>query len=434
MLSSTSNSTDQESELRHRNVISPTTSTNSSDINISNNNSYSQDPDALRIHTEENEEKSPTKKNHLLQDDHRGSEISDLLLSGISHVPQNGRNKNLMEKVHSCQDLSSENSDENQVDTTDTFMEKRVRSSIEMVKPTNLDRQKSINNIRPTNNKNDALEYVNIFVEVAVRLLLFYATSKLERTESFKRVIHDEEIWLYKNPMTKDYITAKTALIWIVVAPLVLIISNYLMCRNKKDFKHAISAVTLALAMTAFITSLLKVSVGRPRPDFFYRCFPDGVIGESRFEKCTGDIKVIEEGRKSFPSGHSSMSFAAFGFMSYYLASKLHVFNERGRGQSWRLCVSLAPMFVALEIAVSRTCDYHHHWQDALVGSLIGICISYLCYRQYFPSIFSINCHHPYSAKRKIGEKTANCYVNEAVEVPDEHKPLIGGDKENKWI
>ena len=98
--------------------------------------------------------------------------------------------------------------------------------------------------------------------------------------------------------------------------------------------------------------------------------------------KCTGDVATIMEGRKSFPSGHSSFSFAAWGFVFLYLAGKLGTFHCTRPISSWRLLLPLTFLLIPLSIALSRTSDYHHHWQDVLFGSVLGFSIIWVVYRQ----------------------------------------------------
>jgi membrane-associated phospholipid phosphatase len=63
-------------------------------------------------------------------------------------------------------------------------------------------------------------------------------------------------------------------------------------------------------------------------------------------------------------------SFAGLGFLSWYLAGKITVFDRRGHVA--KLCVVLAPLLVAAMVAISRVDDYWHHWQDVCTGGVLG--------------------------------------------------------------
>ncbi|KAG6874054.1 hypothetical protein C0995_006911 [Termitomyces sp. Mi166 len=207
------------------------------------------------------------------------------------------------------------------------------------------------------------------------------------------------------------------------VAPFVLQpVINLLTIRSWWDFHNSTLGLILGLALTGSITQFTKITVGRPRPGAFqsylYGCttqafaFPEDVLdrcklppgttdpefGLSYWQLCTQtDNSILRDGFRSFPSGHSSMSFAGLGFLAFYLAGKLHLFDRRGHaGKAW---ISLAPFCGAALVAISRTMDYRHHWQDVLVGSILGTVISYFTYRQYYPSLASELSHRPYSPR-----------------------------------
>ncbi|XP_053694062.1 phospholipid phosphatase 5 [Sabethes cyaneus] len=226
---------------------------------------------------------------------------------------------------------------------------------------------------------------LNLFQEIVIRLALFAIYIYFEFKEPYIRQIQPDEMWLYKNPRTDSYVPLTTLYPSTFGLVAVVFFIYYFRTGDFAELKAAWLGLTLACVLNGVVTHSIKAAVGRPRPDFFWRCFPDGIANDEL--QCTGDSRAVMDGRKSFPSGHASFAFAALGFLSCYLSAKLHVFTERGRGQSWRLLVAGAPLFAATMIAISRTCDYHHHWQDVTIGSLIGIVEAYLCYRQYYPPV-----------------------------------------------
>jgi len=130
----------------------------------------------------------------------------------------------------------------------------------------------------------------------------------------------------------------------------------------------------------------------------------DPIHGLSTSAICTQtDEFIMRDGFRSFPSGHSSLSFAGLGFLSLYLAGKLHLFDRRGHtGKAW---LSLTPLAGAALVAISRSMDYRHHWHDILVGSVLGLTLAYFSYRQYFPSLSSEVSHRPYSPRTKRDDK-----------------------------
>ena len=143
------------------------------------------------------------------------------------------------------------------------------------------------------------------------------------------------------------------------------------------------------LVLNGVVTNILKLSVGRPRPDFISRCKPVSSSWEAD-PICTGAVADFQEGYKSFPSGHASWSFATVLFLSLYLAGKFKALSQC-RIKLLQLCLSLVPFVIGCCVAWSRVHDNMHHVGDVVAGASIGIVISSLCYFHYFHSLLSQN-------------------------------------------
>jgi diacylglycerol diphosphate phosphatase / phosphatidate phosphatase len=232
--------------------------------------------------------------------------------------------------------------------------------------------------------------------------------------------------------------TVPTSALWpiVFVIPITIFFIHFFITHDRSNLRQSLLGFTLATSLNGVLTNLIKITVGRPRPDFFYRCFPDGVMNTEM--RCNGDAAQVIDGRKSFPSGHSSFAFVSMGFLAWYLMAKLHIFNDRGRANSARLLVCLCPLMVALLIAISRTADYHHHWQDVTVGSMLGLALSFLCYRQYYPSLGSKNPHIPYYITHSAGSVEPMAVSKAASpkhrDANVDANSLMKEEKDIKWI
>jgi membrane-associated phospholipid phosphatase len=103
------------------------------------------------------------------------------------------------------------------------------------------------------------------------------------------------------------------------------------------------AGLALSVAMAVFITQGMKNIFGKPRPDLLERCRPDltniaahvvGGYGQDISSKwtlvsssiCTQtDASVLDDGFRSFPSGHSSWIWSGMLYLTLFLCSKFSI-------------------------------------------------------------------------------------------------------------
>lgn len=228
--------------------------------------------------------------------------------------------------------------------------------------------------------------------------------------------------------------------VYALFVPLGILIA-YNTIRRSSRLKHEVTYLSFAIAivLSAVITDIIKNAVGRPRPDLLARCLPspdtlpDVLV---TIDACTrADGHVLQDGWRSFPSGHSSFGFAGLGFLSLFLAGQLHVFRYASGGRDLgRTILCLAPLVGAALIAISRCEDYRHDVYDVCVGTVIGATVAYWSYRRHWPSLASGGSDEPYprpgqEAALPLGATSgsANAHGGGWQRVRDQEE-AIGGD------
>lgn len=189
--------------------------------------------------------------------------------------------------------------------------------------------------------------------------------------------------------------------------PLLLLVVWALLFRPGGHKTHVtILGLFISLILTSFITDVIKNAVGRPRPDLIARCKPDKGTPEHKlvnYTICTEtDHHTLHDGWRSFPSGHSSFSFAGLGYLSLFFAGQCHVF--RPRTDLARVLLALLPLLGAALIAISRCEDYRHDVYDVTVGGIIGMAIGWFTYRRYYPPLRNRFCDKPYPSRAEMAD------------------------------
>ncbi|XP_006843771.2 lipid phosphate phosphatase 2 isoform X2 [Amborella trichopoda] len=242
-----------------------------------------------------------------------------------------------------------------------------------------------------------------------ILLLLVVIEVILNVIHPFYRFVGKDMMTDLKYPMKSNTVPVWAVPMYAMLLPIVIFLIYYYYRRDVYDLHHAILGLFFSVLITGVITDAIKNAVGRPRPDFFWRCFPDG---KEAYDLVTGNVichgerGVIREGHKSFPSGHTSWSFAGLGFLSLYLSGKIKVFDRRGHVA--KLCIVFLPLLAACLVGISRVDDYWHHWQDVFAGGFIGLTVATFCYLQFFPPPYHTDGWGPYAYFQSVVDSRIN--------------------------
>jgi len=98
-------------------------------------------------------------------------------------------------------------------------------------------------------------------------------------------------------------------------AVLVPVISLLTSERGFADIHAGLLALALSASLANSATNVIKVLIGRPRPDMLDRCKPDLSAVKDAITLFTDTVCTVPEGKRlsegfrSFPSGHSSRAY-----------------------------------------------------------------------------------------------------------------------------
>ncbi|KAF9211611.1 hypothetical protein BGZ59_007850 [Podila verticillata] len=206
-----------------------------------------------------------------------------------------------------------------------------------------------------------AFDWILCIVLIAVFLYL-------DSVDPFHREFSVQNSAIMYSYRLKDSVPTWALIVISVGGPVVLILLVGLgIRRSPYDVHNGVLGLLVSVLLTTMFTQVIKVTVGKQRPDFLARCIPmlnevkitqDVPLSLWTIDVCTQtDKSILQDGMRSFPSGHASS---------------------------------------ALLIAISRVRDYRHSGVDVTWGSIIGIIFAIFAYFQYYPSLTKSTSHVPH--------------------------------------
>lgn len=277
-------------------------------------------------------------------------------------------------------------------------------------------------------------------------------------------------------PLTPDSISTATLVLTALLAPAIIILlivlilvpgartrrslsRSQIIRRKLWELEKGLAGLALAVAVALFITQGLKNLFGKPRPHLLAVCRPDlagiaahavggygqdisprWVLVDSSICQET-DRALLNDGFRSFPSGHASFSWSGLLYLSLFLCSKfaitipylpqlalvgdarsshaisdtelppshssdepsnatgrkplfqpspkqhhaekISIYNQAAAPPNYGLLLAVIPVGVAAYITSTRYAEFYHFGFDLLSGSAIGVLSAWFSFRWY---------------------------------------------------
>jgi len=158
---------------------------------------------------------------------------------------------------------------------------------------------------------------------------------------------------------------------------------------------RALSAAFVSVGVCTLAAGILRSYFGILRPNFF-----DGCGWNNTLAACTtgwkGEDHDLDEGRRSFPSGHTASAFSTLFLLSLCLlriaratrashAATDHVGLSKRLLPTVLTVVAMLPPTGATLIAATRVTDYYHHTADVVAGAFLGVACAALAAESLLP-------------------------------------------------
>ena len=186
---------------------------------------------------------------------------------------------------------------------------------------------------------------INNYKWIVLSLCLTFLLFLIEDVVDNDIILFDETIYnLVANHLIKDSFTSFFKLMtnfanmyWLIGLAIILLLS----IKNRSIGKRII----LNLGTSALINYIIKLLLQRPRP-----------IGN----------RIIEESGYSFPSGHSMVSMAFYGYLIYLIITNV-------KNTYIKILLTIILSILILCVGISRVYLGVHYASDVLAGFLVGI-------------------------------------------------------------